>query len=136
MIQHVKHEAKTLIKFLVAGGASFLMYLGPYAFFTRVLFPEGNLVVLNLAATCISVIFNYFVQSVWTYRAPHHTPAQMMRYGFVVVSVTALQSLLFWTAVFKIGIHDIVASFFVAGICACYTFLMHRFFTFRPKPQA
>lgn len=131
-----KREWKMVIKFLIVGGVSFLAYLLPYTLLTRVLFPEGSRVVMNLVATCISVIFNYFAQSTWTYRATGHSFHQLARYGFVLVSVTALQSLLFWVGTVELGVYDYAVIVVVAGICACYTFFMHRYFTFRVRPLA
>jgi putative flippase GtrA len=130
----VKREWKMVIKFLIVGGLSFLAYLLPYTLLTRVLFPDGSRVVMNLVATCLSVIFNYFAQSTWTYRAKEHSLYQLARYGFVLVSVTALQSLLFWVGTVELGLYDFAVIFVVAGLCACYTFLMHRYFTFRARP--
>lgn len=130
-ITFAKREWKIVTKFLIVGGASFVAYIIPYTLFTRVLFPEGNRVLMNLIATCISVVFNYLAQSSWTYRATAHSVSQFGRYGFVVVSVTALQSFLFWLGTVAFGLYDYFVIVIVAGLCACYTFLMHRYFTFR-----
>lgn len=139
MIQRVarfaKHEWKMVAKFLIVGGLSFLAYILPYTLLTRVLFQDGNRVVMNLIATCISVVFNYLAQSTWTYRAQEHSFRQLGRYGFVLVSVTALQSLLFWVGTVELGLYDYAVIVVVAGLCACYTFLMHRYFTFRARPS-
>ncbi len=127
----VRREWKTITKFLIVGGTSFVVYLVPYTLFSRVLFPEGNRIVMNLTATCISLIFNYLAQSMWTYRATGHSLHQLGRYGFVLASVTVLQSALFWLGTVKLGFYDYAVIVIVAGVCACYTFLMHRYFTFR-----
>jgi putative flippase GtrA len=137
MIQRItafaKREWRVVTKFLIVGGVSFVAYLLPYTLLSRVFFPEGNRVFMNLIATCISVIFNYLAQSTWTYRVQGHSIGQLGRYGFVLASVTALQSLLFWVGTVELGVYDYAVIVVVAGICACYTFLMHRYFTFRSR---
>jgi putative flippase GtrA len=129
---------KTLIKFVLVGGASFLVYIGAYTLQSRVLFPgaEDNArVVMNLAATCVSVLFNYVAHRYWTYEAKESSARQVAWYTFVVASVTFLQSFLFWVGHVVLGIYDYFVIVFVAGLCACYTFFMHKYFTFKKPVQ-
>jgi putative flippase GtrA len=129
-----KREARTITKFILVGGASFLVYFGAYALQSRVLFPDatdGARVVMNLVATCISVLFNYVAHRFWTYGAKESSVRQIAWYAFVVASVTVLQSFLFWLGHVVLGIYDFFVIVVVAGLCACYTFLMHKYFTFK-----
>lgn len=140
MIRHVssfaRREGKTLLKFVVVGGASFLVYIGAYTFQSRTLFPGASdeaRVFMNMAATCFSVLFNYTAHRFWTYQAKQTSVRQIAWYLFVATSVTFLQSFLFWTGHVLLGIYDYLVILMVGVICALYTFLMHRYFTFRVR---
>ncbi len=128
-----------MIKFVVVGGLSFLISIGTYTFLTRVVAPGSNLVLMNLMANIAAIIFNFFAHREWTYavRIRDRGRHQFIRYGMVVASATAAQSFLFWFGVHVIGIHDILSAVFAAIICAGYTFIVHRIFTFaKHMPQA
>ena len=137
MIHHAKalakREGKKFVKFLIVGGASFLIHFLGYALLSRVLFPGGPLTVLNLIAMGVSMVFNYLAQSMWTYRAPDHNVGQMLRYVFVVATQALLQAFLFWIGVEKLGLYDLLVVVVNGGICALYSFVAHRLFTFRRR---
>lgn len=140
MMKHLslfaRREGKMLLKFLIVGGTSFLVYLGAYTFQSRVMFPGASddaRVYMNMAATAFSVLFNYTAHRFWTYQAKHTNARQIAWYLFVAVSVTFLQSFLFWLGHVVLGIYDYLVILMVGVICALYTFLMHRYFTFRVR---
>ncbi|KAA0206499.1 GtrA family protein [Candidatus Uhrbacteria bacterium] len=127
-------EAGTIVRFVLVGGASFLVYFSAYTIQSRVLFPGATdyaRVLMNLGATCISVLFNYVAHRFWTYRAKETSMRQIAWYAFVVASVTFLQSFLFWVGHVVLGLYDFFVIIVVGGLCACYTFLMHKYFTFK-----
>ncbi|MCK9361055.1 GtrA family protein [Patescibacteria group bacterium] len=131
-----KREAKTIIKFVVVGGTSFIVYIGAYTLQSRFLFPgapDEARVIMNVAASCLSVLFNYLAHRFWTYRAKETNIQQIAWYAFVAGSVTFLQTFLFWIGHVVLGLFDYLVILLVGMICACYTFLMHRYFTFRPR---
>lgn len=132
----LRREGKTLFKFLVVGGTSFLVYIAAYTFQSRVLFPGASddaRVIMNMAATAFSVLFNYTAHRFWTYQAKQADVRQIAWYLFVATSVTFLQSFLFWLGHVFLGIYDYLVILMVGVICALYTFLMHRYFTFRVR---
>lgn len=126
-------EGKTLAKFLIVGGASFLIYFAAYYVFTRYLFPNTNKTLLNLTSICVSMVFNFLAHRAWTYSAKEKSVKQVARYLFVVVSAAALQSFLFWLGYEQLHIYDLIVTILVGGICAMYSFFAHRLFTFREK---
>lgn len=131
-----RREVKTIVKFILVGGASFIVYISAYTLQSRIMFPgasDNARVIMNLGATCISVLFNYAAHRFWTYEAKETSVHQIAWYAFVVASVTFLQSFLFWIGYVLLGIYDYFVIVVVAGLCACYTFVMHKYFTFR-KP--
>jgi putative flippase GtrA len=133
-----RRESKTIIKFLLVGGASFVVYISAYTLQSRFLFPgasDNARVIMNLGATCISVLFNYVAHRFWTYEAKETSMRQIAWYAFVVASVTFLQSFLFWIGHVLLGIYDYFVIVVVAGLCACYTFVMHKYFTFKKMPD-
>lgn len=132
----VKREAGTIAKFLLVGGASFLVYIAAYAFQSRILFPgapERARVVMNFGSICLSVLFNYVAHRFWTYGQPEASVRQIAWYTFVVVTVSFLQTLLFWLGHVVIGAYDFLAIASASAVCACYSFFMHRFFTFKRR---
>jgi len=136
IVDHAWREKTQIAMFLFVGGASFLMYIGTYALFSRILFPSVSLNVLNVAAVLVSVLFNFVAHRSWTYRAAgqgNDMKGQMVRYALVVGSSTLLNSFLFWLAHNTLGVYDLIAAVFAAGVCAVYTYVAHRLFTFK-KP--
>jgi putative flippase GtrA len=139
MIQHAKNfalnEGKGMIKFIIVGGVSFLIYSGAYVVLTRWIFTNANLTLMNVLSLCISGVFNFTAHRGWTYRATHSRGrTQIGRYLFVVVSAAVLQAGLFWFCVERLGLPDLIMLVPIAGVCALYTYFAHRWFTFR-KPQ-
>ncbi len=141
MIARVKHfafrEGKGVVKFVIVGGVSFLIFSGAYFLFTRWLFPGASKTLMNVLSICVSGVFNFAAHRGWTYRATDsasHT--QFGRYFFVVVSSAVLQAFLFWVSVARLGFFDGYVLVPIAGICAIYTYFAHRSFTFRKPSHA
>lgn len=125
-------EGKGLIKFLIVGGLSFLIYSGAYLVLTRWVFPTANLTLMSALSICISGLFNFAAHRGWTYRATHTSSrSQIGRYLAVVISSAVLQTFLFWLSVERLGIPDVYVLIPIAGICAIFTYFTHRLFTFR-----
>ncbi len=124
---------KSAVKFLIVGGMSFLIYFFGYALLTRIVFPQAPLVLMSVVAVTISAIFNFFAHRDWTYRVKDRHMSQPVKYLFVVLTNTALNTLLFWFGVSVLKWFDLYVAVAAAGICAVYTFFAHRFFTFRSK---
>lgn len=136
LIQHpkVQAEGKKLIKFVLVGGTSFLIYFFAYLALSRFLFPESNKTLLNFISICVSTIFNFVAHRSWTYEVKERSMKQLIRYLLVVGSVAMLQAFLFWIGYEVLKVYDLLVTFFTAGICAMYSFVAHRLFTFRePK---
>lgn len=136
MTEAIKHvalkEGKGIIKFVIVGGISFLIYTAVYLGLTRWIFPTADLTLMNILSICASGCFNFAAHRGWTYRATHASSrTQIGRYLFVVISSAVLQSLLFWLSVERAGILDVYVLVPIAGICAFYTYFAHRLFTFR-----
>lgn len=136
MTEAIKHfafkEGKGLVKFIIVGGVSFLIYSGAYLILTRWVFPSASQTLMNVLSLCVSGLFNFAAHRGWTYRATHASSrTQIGRYLFVVISSAVLQAFLFWLSVERIGILDIYVLVPIAGICAFYTYFAHRLFTFR-----
>lgn len=138
-IDHAIREKRQIITFLFVGGVSFGIYIGTYAIFSRVLFVSVSRAWLNIAAVLCSVVFNFLAHRNWTYRAKAVAggafASQAFRYGLVVGSSAALNALLFWAGHSLLGFYDIFVAILAAGICAVYTYVAHRLFTFNLKQE-
>jgi putative flippase GtrA len=128
--ERIRREGKTLVKFFIVGGTSFLMYFFSYLLFSRYLFPEGNRTLLNVFSICVSMIFNFLAHRTWTYSAKERSVSQLVRYLLVVGTTAALQSALFWVGYEVLGIYDLFVTVAVAGMSAIFSFMAHRLFTF------
>ena len=124
-------EAERLVRFVIIGGLSFLMYVGFYALLSRRLWVTGNRSLENFLAICLTSIFNYLAHRAWTFQSRGAHFDQMWRYGVVAVSATLLQSGLFWLGHAYLGWYDFVVILIVAVLIPLYTYLMHRVFTFK-----
>ncbi len=136
MIDRVKRftqeQGKSLLKFLIVGGLSFLIFAAAYFVFTRFLFPDANKTLMNALSICLSGFFNYFAHRGWTYRAGNGRHGeQFWRYLAVVISAALLQSFLFWLTVEQFGLYDGFVLIPIAGVCALYTYFAHGLFSFR-----
>lgn len=129
--QRMQDEIERLIRFIIIGGLSFLMYFGLYALISRWLWITGNRSLQNFLAVCITSIFNYLAHRAWTFRSQGNHLDQMWRYLMVAVSATLLQSGLFWLGHVYLGWYDFIVVVVVAVLVPFYTYLLHRVFTFR-----
>jgi len=135
VLQHplVKGEGKKLVRFVLVGGTSFLIYFFGYLFLSRTIFPGVNPTLLNLAAIGFSVTFNFLAHRKWTYEVKEKSAHQVMRYLLVVFMASAIQGGVFYIGFEWLHIHDLLVSIAAAGTSAVFSFLAHRWFTFHTK---
>jgi len=133
-VYHVaKREAGTFGRFLLVGGASFLINVGIYALLSRWIYPQGNKVVESTVAFLLSVLFNFAAHRAWTYRGERAHLKQMLRYCVVVGSAALFQTALFWFGHERLKIYDFAVIVLSNGLTALFTFVGHKFYTFRSR---
>ncbi len=141
MIQRVVHhpltrrEGKSLVKFVLVGGMSFCIHFFGYLLMSRLLFPEVNRILINVAAICFSVSFNYFAHRGWTYGSKERGVAQIARYLLVIATAGILQTTLFYIGFERLHLYDLFITIVVAGISAVFSFIAHRLFTFPQRAR-
>lgn len=132
----VRSEAGQIVRFVIIGGLSFLIYAATYALFSRVVWTGGNRTVESFLATLISAMFNYVTHRSWTFRSRGKHGQQLWRYVVTVASATAIQTGLFWLGHEVFGIYDFLLVVSISALMPCYTYVMHRLFTFGPGTAA
>lgn len=135
-VNNHRHELERITRFIIIGGASFVFNYLLYAVISRLLWPQGNRTLENFIATSITCVLNYLGHRAWTFRSQGAHSVEATRYIMVAMSGIALQSFLFWIGYRWLGLHDLLVLFFVAIIIPFYTYLAHKFFTFRAAHAA
>lgn len=126
-----REEVERLVRFFIIGGLSFLLNAGLYTFISRVLWTNGNRSLENFLATSVTSVLNYLAHRGWTFQSQGAHVRQATRYVIVALSAIGLQSGLFWIGYHLLGWHDLLVIFIVAVLIPFYTYLVHKFFTFR-----
>ncbi len=130
---HVWKEASRLIRFGVIGGVSFALFALLYAALSRWLWTSGNRTLENFLATIIASTFNYLAHRTWTFKVGgegRHLK-HIGRYLFVVGTAMGIQLFFFWLGHEVFHFFDFAVAIALQGFIPIYTYLMHRFFTFR-----
>ncbi|MDO8618040.1 MAG: GtrA family protein [Candidatus Uhrbacteria bacterium] len=131
------HECRKVIRFGIIGFSSWLLYAGGYALLSRILWIDGNRTLENFLATCVSAVFNFFAHRHWTFQSHAMSHAkQFWRYLAVLASAMLFQAGLFWFGHEYLHWYDFAVVFLSAGISAFYTYVMHRFYTFKHAKQS
>lgn len=131
-----EQEGRRIGRFLIAGTLSYGLYFGFYVLLSRWLWVTGPRPLANTAAIIFSTFFNYYLHRFWTFRARRESWLQLVRYLVTVTTATLLQVLLFWFGHAVLRIYDLFLTVLVTGLIACYTYSLHRAFTFKDKQAA
>lgn len=127
----LRTELPRIIRFLIVGVMTVIIAFALYALLSRRLFPNGNRTLEQAAATIVSSIFNYLAHRRITYRSRGSHRTQTFRYLMVWISANLLQAFLFWLGHEAWRFYDYAVLFVVTGLIACYTYVIHRMYTFR-----
>jgi putative flippase GtrA len=130
----VRKEWRSLIKFGIVGGTSVAMKMGLYALLSRLLWIGGPKWVQNIAALTVSTVYNYTLHRYWTFN--HLKPAEgsTKRYLMVLAFGYVMDASLFFLGNEILKIYDFAVILGVSMIIPCFTFVIHRVFTFHPDP--
>lgn len=129
--QAYQEEVARVGRFVLVGAGTVGCYVLFYAFLSRVLWPTGNRTVENALATCLMAVMNFYAHKRWTFRAQTSALRSGRRYIVVLVTASLMQFSLFWLGHAVLHLHDLLVAIAVPAIIPCYTFIMHRFYTFR-----
>ncbi len=132
----MRTEAGQIFRFIIIGGLSFLIYAAMYALLSRVLWTDGNRTLQSFISTVVSALFNYFAHHSWTFRSSGSHGKQLWRYVVTVASASLIQTGLFWIGHEVLHIYDFILIFTISALMPCYTYVMHKLFTFGPGKSA
>lgn len=127
-------EWRTVIRFFLVGGSSFGVKAAVYAVLSRMVWESGPRSVQNVIAILISMVYNYSLHNIWTFRAQKAAAGSARRYVGVVVVASVLDAVMFYLLHDKAGLYDFGILVFNALSIAMFTFLAHRLFTFHSNP--
>lgn len=122
-----------MFKYGIVGVISLGIHVGSYALLSRVFWVEGNRTFEFFIAVSFAAIFNFTFHRLWTFKAREFSSKMVIRYLFVVISGTALNSGLFYVGHEVIGIYDFYVLFGTVFVVALYQYIAHRQFTFHPR---
>ena len=116
---------KQILRFLVVGGTAFLI---DYGVFTLLTYLGMYYLTANIISFSVSVIFNYIASIKWVYDAKKQTPKEFIL--FIVLSVVGLglNSLIMYTGVDKLHIHELLMKLVATGIVMVYNFITRKIF--------
>lgn len=132
---HTKREARRLVRFVLVGGSSFFIHAGSYFVISRFIWISGDRLLIQVVSLGFAVTYNFFAHRRWTYKSNGLLRAQLFRYGVVVLAASGIQTGVFWAAFNLFGIYDLLSIVLASGVSAIFTFVAHRLFTFREKPE-
>lgn len=130
----LRQEWKTAVRFLLVGSSSFAVKALAYALVSRVLWPTGSRSVANILAMIVSVIYNYSLHRVWTFRIHKPAAGSFPRYIGVVIGASVVDAGLFYVLHELVHVSDWFVLVFNAGFISLFTFSIHRWFTFHDNP--
>ena len=133
-IDFVKREWKMMIRYFFVGSSSFLVKAGMYMLLSRVLQPGGLRDFQNAEAIFISVVYNYTLHRLWTFRGKTPARGSMIRYLSVVGSSIVLDAAIFHVLHTRMGIYDAYVIGIIGIMIAGYGFMSHTFFSFHDDP--
>ena len=134
VLRYIQQEWRLLTKYLFVGGSSFFVKAVSYILISRIIQPGGVREIQNVEAVAITVVYNYTLHRLWTFRGKKPAPGSTFRYAIVVTISVFLDACLFYLLHSILHIYDAVTIVFVGGIMALYGFLGHTFFTFHHNP--
>lgn len=124
-----------IFKFLVAGGIGVSINLGLY----ELLYLAGVPYLLGSAiAVALSTIFGFLLQKYWTFEERTHmrAPTQFIQYGILALANIAVNTLIVYVLVGKLGVHYLVAQAIGAATVAIYSFFLYRLVIFKHTEHA
>jgi putative flippase GtrA len=133
-VSMVKREWKTVIRFGLVGGSSFLVKAGMYALLSRVIWNDGPRSIQNIIALGIAMVYNYTLHRFWTFTTHQPMNGSAQRYVMVVVTAAVLDAAFFYVGHDILHIYDFLVLVLGALTGALFTFSAHRLFTFHSDP--
>lgn len=127
-------EWKTVVRFFLVGGSSFGVKVVVYASLSRLFWESGPRSIQNVIAILVSMVYNYTLHHLWTFRAHKPASGSAQRYVAVVIVASVLDAVMFYVLHDKAGLYDLGILVFNALTIAVFTFLAHRLFTFHSNP--
>ncbi len=128
---HVIHEVRRLFRFVFVGASSFLIHFGIYYLISRYLWATGNRLFIQIISVGFTILYNFLAHRRWTYQSNGRLRSELLRFTFVVLAASGIQTGVFWIAIHLLGFYDLWSLVLASGISAVFTFITHRLFTFR-----
>ncbi len=123
-----------LAKYIFVGGSSFFVKAGSYGLLSRVLQVGVDNNLLNAEALFITIIYNYGLHRLWTFRGKEMAPGSVVRYLIVVGLSMGLDVALFYILNTLAGIYDVYVIVIIGVVNAAFGFFAHTFFSFHHDP--
>lgn len=116
------------VRFWIVGGLSFIIDLGLLTLLKEVF--RVDLWIATPIAFIVSLIFNFWAQRVFTFRATNHAHVSFVKYSLLVVfNIFATDMIVNWISLTQAGygIGKVVAT----GITTVWNFYLYKYWIFR-----
>ena len=118
-------------RFIVVGCGSFLTDFGAYCLLTKVLLVHP--LIANPITRTLGGLFSFAMNKRWTFgnHGKSRGYVQFGRFWVVWVMSFALSESLIWLFYVHMGVEKATTKVFAEGITGVFTFLCHRYWTFK-----
>ena len=129
----VRARSSHAVRFWIVGGLSFVIDLGLLTLLKEVF--HVDLWIATPIAFIVSLLFNFWAQRVFTFRATNHAHVSFVKYSLLVVfNIFATDLIVNWVNLTQAGygIGKIVAT----GITTVWNFYLYKYWIFRGAATA
>ncbi len=133
-VSFLRRNGGRLLRYLLVGGANFLLSWSLLWFFTE--FFHWPYLLSTVVAFLAATLFGHRRNRLFTFRATDQSYLpQLRRYAMTMLAAMALSVFLMWALVDLGGIHYLLANFCVAVIVAMLSFWINSRWVFGSKAQ-
>jgi len=124
-------DLRELVRFSIVGGGSVIAYIVAIFFLHKIL----DLLVASVVAYCLSMIVNYFLQKIWTFRSDRSHFQTGPRYLVIHLAGIAINTLTLALLVETFLIRFALAQLIAFGLIATWSYFLQKFWAFTPKVE-
>lgn len=120
----------SFIKYVIVGGTTFLLDYFGLLFWIRLL-GEQNLVLANLLATGIALVYNYTLANFWTFEAGKERQVRKItRYAAIVIFNYTFANVSF-NLLSALGVTYLVSKVIITGSIMCWSYFLYKYWVFK-----
>lgn len=120
----------SFIKYVIVGGTTFLLDYFGLLFWVRLL-GEQNLVLANLLATGIALVYNYTLANFWTFTAGRaNQTKKIARYAVIIVFNYTFANIGF-NILASLGVTYLASKVIITLSIMCWSYFLYKYWVFK-----